>query len=453
LDFYRYGIDDFVLQEHTQYSEVLDLLSERFSQPNLQWTGTFKDLSDEMLMDLFKQWSQLYYIDGLVIYINDLRMWERIGRQQTSGNPLYAIAYKHPDFTESFETTVKGITWNVSKAGALKPVVNIEMVDTGDCNMENPTGYNASWVDNHKIAPGAKILVTRSGGVIPKILETLVEPTEDAIAQQREALKVCPVCGAATKWDEPEVYCTNPDCGGVKLAKIIFFFTTVGVENMGEELFKKLYQSGFTTIKQILNITFRDLVRIEGIGDGIANIVLDNMKKIKKGVELTTLMHASDCFKGIGKVKAQKILSNMDGYDMESFLHGTLVETQEEPEIQNGKMQLSVTLQAFYSGANPFYRFVQENEIPIIMPSEQKVSSDKLASFNVCFSSIRDKNLEDKIVANGGKIASGVSKTTTHLVVKDTNATSSKIAKAQTLGIEIINIKNFTSVINSLTAN
>ena len=48
-----------------------------------------------------------------------------------------------PDFTESFETTVKGIVWKVSKSGALKPVVNIEMVDTGDCNMENPTGYNA----------------------------------------------------------------------------------------------------------------------------------------------------------------------------------------------------------------------------------------------------------------------------------------------------------------------
>lgn len=67
--------------------------------------------------------------------------------------------------------------WKVSKSGALKPVVKIEAVDTGDCNMENPTGYNAKWIDDNVIAKGAKILVTRSGGVIPKIIETLQPPT------------------------------------------------------------------------------------------------------------------------------------------------------------------------------------------------------------------------------------------------------------------------------------
>lgn len=55
-------------------------------------------------MNLFKEWSKIYPIDGIVIYVDDLRLWEVIGRHQTSGNPLYAIAYKHPDFTESFET-------------------------------------------------------------------------------------------------------------------------------------------------------------------------------------------------------------------------------------------------------------------------------------------------------------------------------------------------------------
>ena len=137
------------------------------------------ELNEELLMNLFKEWSKVYPIDGIVIYIDDLHLWEVIGRHQTSGNPLYAIAYKHPDFTESFETTVKGIVWKVSKSGALKPVVNIEMVDTGDCNMENPTGYNAGWINDHEIAKGAEILVTRSGGVIPKILSTLSPATQE----------------------------------------------------------------------------------------------------------------------------------------------------------------------------------------------------------------------------------------------------------------------------------
>ena len=119
-------------------------------------TVQLKDLTESELSELFLFWRQYFYIDGLVLYIDDLSLWKVIGRQQTSGNPLYAIAYKHPDFTESFETTVKGVNWKASKSGALKPVVNIETVDTGDCNMENPTGYNAGWIYNHHIAPGAK---------------------------------------------------------------------------------------------------------------------------------------------------------------------------------------------------------------------------------------------------------------------------------------------------------
>lgn len=45
--------------------------------------------------------------------------------------------------------------------------------------MENPTGYNAGWINDHEIAKGAEILVTRSGGVIPKILSTLSPATQE----------------------------------------------------------------------------------------------------------------------------------------------------------------------------------------------------------------------------------------------------------------------------------
>jgi NAD-dependent DNA ligase len=291
--------------------------------------------------------------------------------------------------------------------------------------------------------------------VIPKILETLIEPSEEILERQREDLKTCPVCGSATKWEEPEIYCVNPDCDGIKLAKIIFFFTTVGVENMGEELFKKLYQAGFTTIKRILDITFNDLVNLDGIGDGIANVVIDNMKNIKNGVELTTLMHSSDCFKGIGKVKAQKILESMDDHEIEDFLHGNLVKASEESDArwQERLKTMSVTQQAFYNGANPFYRFIQENEIPVALPSKQETISDKLRNFNVCFSGIRDKALEEKIISNGGKVASGVSKNITHLVVKDVASTSSKIAKAQSLNVEIVSIENFVKIISSVAGD
>lgn len=270
--FFRYGVDESSLHDYNNFHSLIETICNIYQQEHLYHFAFIDELNEELLMNLFKEWSKVYPIDGIVIYVDDLRLWEVIGRHQTSGNPLYAIAYKHPDFTESFETTVKDIVWKVSKSGALKPVVNIEMVDTGDCNMENPTGYNAGWINDHEIAKGAEILVTRSGGVIPKILSTLTPATQEEQEKLWDEMSECPHCSSSTMWNENhiELCCTNPSCPGVQLAKIIFFYLTCGAENMGEETLSKIFNAGFTSIPAILNITFNDLIKIEGFGDSIS---------------------------------------------------------------------------------------------------------------------------------------------------------------------------------------
>lgn len=447
IDFYRYGIDAYSLENFDTYKDVLLELCATFNQEPLFGTVKAHDLSEELLHEYFKQFSEQYYIDGLVLYINDLDIWDRIGRHQSTGNPMYAIAYKHPDFTDSFQTTVKGVAWKVSKSGALKPVVNIETVDTGDCNMENPTGYNAAWINDHEIAAGAKILVTRSGGVIPKILCTL----EPATTEEQEALwdnlSECPHCGAPTAWNENhvELCCTNKECSGIQLAKMVFFYITCGAENVGEETLSKIYNAGFTTIPQLLNITFDDLMNIEGFGESISNIILDNNRKIKNGIDIFTLMHASDCFAGIGKVKAQKVLDDMGPEMAELFYR-----LEYPPLIPANPAydELSKTQQAFENGVYPFYKFVSEVKIPILRPEKKVINNNgTCAGMSVCFSGIRDASLESVITTQGGAIASGVSKKTTHLIVKDPSGSSSKITKAKGLGIPILSIEDFKALI------
>lgn len=435
LDFFRYGVGDESLEEYDTYTQLYDALSKTFGQPNLKWTIPVEQLSEELLSKLFIEWRKIYYIDGLVIYLDDLILWKVIGRQQNTGNPLYAMAYKHPDFTESFETTVKGIDWNVSKAGALKPVVNIEAVDTGDCTMENPTGYNAGWCKANRIATGSRILVTRSGGVIPKILETICGKTFSEP-------KICPACGAPTQYDEKgvELYCTNPECKGRKLAKIAHFLNIVGVENIGDETIAKMFNAGHQSIKSILNITWDELMGIEGFGEVISNNILDQMRKIKEGIDLATLMHASDCFQGIGKIKAQKILDEMSPTTFDWFIRGKVERVcQSNHELAT----LSKTQQSFVLGIVPFHEFLIETDIPFKIATQAVDKDGKYIGITVCFSGVRDSALEEEIKSGGGTIASGVSKKTTHLVVKDINGTSSKISKAKDLGIQILSIEDF----------
>ena len=443
VSFFRYGIDTNSLHKFSSFEEVIEDICNTFHQLHLYQKLPIKNVNEAYLMELFKIWSVLFPIDGIVIYINDLALWETIGRHQTTGNPLYAIAYKHPDFTDSFETTVKDITWKVSKAGALKPVVNIEAVNTGDCNMENPTGYNAGWINDNEIAKGAKILVTRSGGVIPKILETLTPASDMEQHALWDKLAECPHCGHPTAWNQNhiELCCTNPQCSGIQLAKIVFFYTICEAENMGEETLSKIYNAGFTSIKQVLNITFDELMQIDGFAEGLSDIILENNHKIMAGVDMATLMHASDCFVGIGKIKAQKILDDMDELVRRKFYERYYVAlSPSEPAF----LELPKTQQNFILGVPAFFKFLYETQIPVLSPVQNTTNQEgKCAGLNVCMSGFRDAALEDTIKKEGGKIASGVSKNTTHLVVKDKNATSSKISKAQSINIPIYDINEF----------
>lgn len=441
VDFFRYGTDENSLTMFNRYSQLVIYFCKKYKQPELYNLVRVKDLNEELLTSLFKEWSKQYYIDGLVIYINDLYLWEIIGRNQTSGNPLYAIAYKHPDFTDTFETYVKGITWKASKSGALKPVVNIETVDTGDCNMENPTGYNANWIAEMKIAEGARILVTRSGGVIPKILETLSPAPIENIEALWDELATCPHCGSKTEWNEShvELCCTNPDCNGKKLSEIVFFFLTCGAENVGEETYAKLFKAGYDSIESILNMKRVEIINIDTLGIAIADQIIANNEKIKSGVDLPTLIQASNCFVGIGKVKARKIINE----ELSEANREELYNLQPVNFVIERGQNVTATTWHFISRLQFFRAFVKRIGVPPLRDVPTQQTNDRFWGVHVCFSGIRDNELENIIRQGGGVIANGVTKTTTCLVVKNKNGTSTKIAKATSLGIPIMEIDEF----------
>ena len=453
VDFFRYGTDKGSLDNFQTYEELYQYLCDTFKQPHLYQKVLVADLTSGLCLHLYQEWVQQYYIDGLVIYANDLDVWTTVGRQENTGNPNYAIAYKDPDFTEIFETTVKEVVWKINKSGAFKPVVNIEPIDTGDCSMENPTGNNARWIVSHHIAKGARVLVTRSGGVIPKILETTQNATEYEECRQMDELCICPHCGEPVQWNDKriEMMCFNPDCPGIRLAKIVFFFKTLGTEFVGEETITKIYNAGFHSLNEILNITFDELLDIDGFGEHTANQILNTVHKIRAGVEVTQLMHASDCFAGIGQVRAKTILSQLTEAQRFAFYNEQFHNwsTNEELKTKSFFINANVTLKSFMLGIIPFYNFVARNGLRILpMDEAPKATGDSCAGLRVCFTGIRDSILEGLIKGNGGEVVSGVSKKTTHLIVEDKDSKSSKAVKARQNGIPIMTIDEFKTQFN-----
>jgi NAD-dependent DNA ligase len=105
-----------------------------------------------------------YEIDGIVV-------WDNSGKHapNTSGNPEHAFAFKMVLDDQTAETLVTGIEWNVSRTGVWKPVVLIDPVVIGGTTIGRTTGHNARWLVDRGIGVGARILLIRSGDVIPKI--------------------------------------------------------------------------------------------------------------------------------------------------------------------------------------------------------------------------------------------------------------------------------------------
>lgn len=77
------------------------------------------------------------------------------------------------------------------------------------------------------------------------------------------------------------------------------------------------------------------------------------------------------------------------------------------------------------------------------MEEPKKATGNKYAGMKICFTGVRDKELEAEIAAQGGEVVNGVSKNTTHLIVADINSSSSKAVKAKSLGIPIFTIETF----------
>lgn len=111
-----------------------------------------------------------YEIDGIIVW-DDTDAYE----PNSSGNPEYAFAFKMLMTEQTAETLVVDVEWNVSRTGAWKPTVLFEPVEIGGTTIGRATGHNAAWLIERKIGVGARVLVVRSGDVIPK-LEAILSP-------------------------------------------------------------------------------------------------------------------------------------------------------------------------------------------------------------------------------------------------------------------------------------
>jgi NAD-dependent DNA ligase len=429
VDYVRYGMayeDKKLSDAFRTKSIVFDYLNERQDNRVDSHICKASDLTAEALKDLFVQWSQKYEIDGIIIEVNDLKRQEELGRER-NGNPAFARAYKG-DFEEVKETVVTGIKWQISKKGLVKPVMQIEPTRLDGATVTNVTGNNAKFMLENNIGIGTKMTVKRSGMVIPKVVEIL-DATGFDIDQVSEYV------GVGVKWNDNQVELVTTEATDEQQVQFIAsFFKILGVDNVSEGTCQMMFDAGFDTVKKILSASQSDFEKIDRFGERRAEIVYTEIQKKMKSVELSKLQHASGCFDNLGSKKL------------------ILLEHLETPslrEIVSIEGFSDTSAHAYLKGLAEFEYFIADmgDLITVNKTEIKEASSSDMADFVFVFTGVRRADLEEIILDKGGKIASGVSAKITHLVCKDPGAGSSKIKKAEDLGVSVITVEELEALL------
>ena len=383
------------------------------------------DLSEGLLIELFHKFSTEFEIDGLIIELNDLSLQNKLGRETSSNNPVWARAFKHPSFEQSAETDVIGISWNISKQGLLKPILHITPVKLDGVTVSNVTGNNARFVKDLGLGVGAKVVVKRSGMVIPIIADVItpvefVQPTIE---------------GVEVDWNEAGIeLITLTETDDQKLKKIVAFFEILEADNVSEGVITQLWDAGYKTIKDVLTLTTSDLEKIDRFGKRKADIVYKSIQKSVSNVQLSKLQHATGIFKGLGSKKLVLL---------EDFKTKPTVD-----QVMSIEGFAEVSAKSYIESYEIFFDFIKDLPVTIVEKVEAvKVGTD-LEGKSFVFTGVRRIDLESDIESRGGKIGSGVSKTTTHLVMKAIGSGSSKEKKAIELGVEVITIEQLEKLLN-----
>ncbi len=244
LDFFAYMllIDGFEeRQTHWESLEVLQQLGFKVDRGRERLDGA-EALLGFRKERLAERESLPYEIDGLVFKVDRVELQRRLGA--TAKAPRWAIACK--PVAQQVETAVNDIDFQVGRTGAVTPRALLEPVQVGGVTVSRATLHNEDEIERLGLQIGDKILLERSGDVIPKILR---------VVQQGEGRrpfrmpKTCPVCGAelVRPDDEVVVRCVNNSCRA-RLQQSIEHYcsrSAMDIDGIGEQVARQLVERGY----------------------------------------------------------------------------------------------------------------------------------------------------------------------------------------------------------------
>ena len=372
-----------------------------------------------------------YEVDGIVIYNNKQH------KLVNGKNPKYAFAFKSILTHEQAEVIVTDVEWNVSMHKYMKPIIKFNEVVISGVKIQKATGFNGKFINDNIIGPGSRIIIIRSGDVIPHVLKVLSVSSNGKPKMPENKYR----------WTDTQIDIILDEEGKNKeqdIKSYTYFMSKLDVGLVKESTIKKLYENGFDTLEKILKITVDELVSLEGFQLKSATKIVENFEKIKDA-ECDLLLDASNILGRGFALKKIKLVS--DKYPLNKkaeILKLTVDDLLKINGIGNvNAKQFVENIKKFYEFLDKIGYICNKEEVKKEVVNIKTVLKDK----KFIFTGFRNKDWEKLITDSGGKVVTSVSKTVDYLVVKNKTDKSGKIDKANELGVNILDMDEFSKMI------
>lgn len=419
------------------HSESLDYLKELSFRVNEERR---KVLGIEEVIKYVEEYtakrSQLDYdIDGLVLKVDELSLYEEIG--YTMKTPKWSIAYKFPP--EEVITKLQDIFLTVGRTGRVVPNAVLEPIRVAGSIISRATLNNEDFVKNLDIRIGDYVRIHKAGDVIPEV-SGVVKERRPAGTKPYSFSDDCPYCHHPLVRKDAIHYCVNEECPSRNINKFVFFVSSGGmdIDGLGASIIEDFFSNGLLrNLSDIYSLKDRkrEILRIEGIQTKTFNNLVKNIEDSKKndGYMLLSALGIPN----VGKKTAQTLMKDFGSIDnIINASYDALIQARDV-----GVLTAESIISYFSNQANlSDYQKIKEHGVNTLC---YNITTDRDTFFSgkkfVLTGSLEcggRSEMTKRIESLGGISSGSVSKMTDFVIAGE--SAGSKLDKARELGIRVI---------------
>lgn len=377
-------------------------------------------------------------IDGVVIKVDSLALQEQLGFVARA--PRWAVAFKFP--AQEQMTFVRDVEFQVGRTGAITPVARLEPVQVAGVLVSNATLHNADEIERLGLRIGDKVVIRRAGDVIPQVVNVVLSERPE---ETREIVfpTHCPVCHSDVERVEGEVVtrCTGGLICGAQRKEALKHFVSrraLDVEGMGDKIIDQLVEKEYVhTPADLFQLTPGKLTGLDRMGPKSAQNVVDALEKSKE-TTFARFLYALG-IREVGEATAAGLAAHFG--TIEALEQASIDDLQKVPDVG---IVVATHVRNFFAEESNREVIAQLRKEGVRWPAPVAVNAEEIDSpfagktvvLTGSLSQLSRDDAKARLVALGAKVAGSVSKKTDLVIAGE--AAGSKLAKAQELGIAVI---------------